>query len=82
VRAYYDWFVARGQADALPPKLADIIVYGPRFAHVAIYVGGGRAISALSDGIREHDAARLRSGPGGELMPVEAYLHVDLRRQE
>ena len=76
VSDYYQWFVARGQADALPPKLGDLIVYGPDWAHVAIYVGDGRAISALMDGIREHDAVHLRSGSAGEMMPVRAYLHL------
>jgi len=76
VRSYYDWFAARGQADALPPQPGDLIVHGQDFAHLSIYVGNGRAISALLDGIREHDAVNLRSGVAGEVMPVKAYLHI------
>jgi cell wall-associated NlpC family hydrolase len=82
VRTYYDWFSAQGRADALPPQPGDLVVYGPGFAHIAIYVGGDRAISALSDGIGEHHATELHSAPGGELMPVEGYLHVEVGEQE
>jgi cell wall-associated NlpC family hydrolase len=76
---YYTWFAARGLADAIPPQEGDLIVYGLDFAHVAIYVGNGRAISALLDGVREHDAVRLGSGTSGEIMPVKAYLHIQAR---
>jgi len=79
VRAYYDWFVARGQADAVPPQIGDLVVYDLDSAHIAVYVGDGRAISALLEGVREHDAARLGSGTGGEAMPVKAYLHIQPR---
>lgn len=79
VRAYYDWFTAMGEADAIPPQHGDLIVYGQDFAHVAIYIGDGRAISALLDGVREHDAASLSSGSPGERMPVKAYLHIQPR---
>ena len=79
VRAYYDWFVARGQADAVPPQIGDLVVYDLDSAHIAVYVGESRAISALLEGVREHDAARLGSGTGGEVMSVKAYLHIQPR---
>jgi cell wall-associated NlpC family hydrolase len=76
---YYAWFSARGLADAVTPQEGDLIVYGLDFAHVAIYVGNGRAISALLDGVREHDALRLGSSTPGEIMPVKAYLHIQAK---
>lgn len=79
VRAYYDWFAAMGEADAIPPQQGDLIVYGRSFAHVAIYIGDGRAVSALLEGVREHDATELRSGSAGERMAVKAYLHIQPR---
>jgi len=79
VRAYYDWFAATGEADAIPPQLGDLIVYGEDFGHVAIYIGEDKAISALLEGVREHDAVMLGSGSPGERMPVKAYLHIQWR---
>ena len=76
---YYTWFAARGLADAMAPQEGDLIVYGLDFAHVALYVGNGRAVSALLDGVREHDALRLGSSTPGEIMPVKAYLHIQAR---
>ncbi len=79
VRAYYDWFAAMGEADAMPPQHGDLIVYGQDFAHIAIYVGDGRAVSALLEGVREHDATKLGAGSPGERMLVKAYLHIQPR---
>jgi cell wall-associated NlpC family hydrolase len=76
MHGYYKWFSARGQADSLPPQKGDLVVYGPQYAHIAIYVGEGRAISTLLDGVRVHDAATLSSIEPDERMPVEAYLHI------
>ncbi len=76
VRSYYDWFCARGRADALPPAEGDLIIYGADWSHIGIYVGEGRAISTLSDGVREHDARQLRDARG-DPMPVKAYLHIE-----
>lgn len=79
VRAYYDWFAAIGEADAIPPQRGDLIIYGDDFGHVAIYIGDGKAVSAVLEGVREHDATVLGSGSPGERMPVKAYLHIQLR---
>lgn len=76
VHNYYTWFEARKWADSDSPKPGDLIVYGPDFAHIGIYIGDGRAISTLSDGVREHDATRLKTSTNGKVMPVIAYLHV------
>lgn len=76
VHNYLDWFTARQQADMEPPQPGDLIVYGPGFAHIGIYVGDGKAISALSGGVREHSATKLRTSASGQLMPVRAYLHL------
>jgi cell wall-associated NlpC family hydrolase len=76
VENYLDWFTARQQADMEPPQPGDLIVYGPGFAHIGIYVGAGKAISTLSSGVREHSATKLRTSANGQLMPVCAYLHL------
>jgi cell wall-associated NlpC family hydrolase len=75
VRGYYDWFNARGLADTATPGLGDLVIYGPDWTHVAIYIGDGRAISTLMAGVREHSATSLRN-TNGERMPVVAYLHI------
>lgn len=79
VRSYYDWFSARQQADMQSPSPGDLIVYGPDFAHIGIYTGNGQAVSTLTRGVQEHCAVQLRSGPGGQIMPVLAYLHLEVR---
>ena len=79
VRSYYDWFSARQRADTQPPRLGDLIIYGPDFAHIGVYVGDGKAISTLTGGVQEHSATQLRNRPGGQIMPVVAYLHLDVR---
>ncbi len=79
VRSYYDWFSAREQADMQSPRPGDLIVYGPDFVHIGIYTGDGRAVSTLTAGVQEHSAFQLRTGPGGQIMPVLAYLHLDVR---
>jgi cell wall-associated NlpC family hydrolase len=76
VQNYLDWFTAGQQANMEPPQPGDLVVYGPGFAHIGIYIGDGKAVSTLSNGVREHSATTLRTSAGGQLMPVRAYLHL------
>lgn len=46
----YRWFAARGLASRSNPQVGDLVIYGGG-AHVAIYVGGGRTISALNPSV-------------------------------
>ncbi len=76
VASYLRWFIAQARADQHAPMAGDLIVYGEDCSHVAIYIGAGQAISTLSDGVREHDATRLHTHAGGDLLPIQAYLHI------
>jgi cell wall-associated NlpC family hydrolase len=77
--AYFHWFRSRGLASRSDPRPGDLIAYGGgkpgRVPHIAIYIGNGRAISALNPrlGVREH-------GVHGIGLPVKAYLHVRIGR--
>lgn len=77
--AYFHWFRNRGLASRANPRPGDLIAYGGgkpgRVPHIAIYIGNGRAISALNRrlGVREH-------GVHGIGLPVKAYLHVQISR--
>ena len=52
-RAMYLWFKARGLASRTNPKPGDLVVWGGG-THIGIYIGGGRAISTLVNGVRIH----------------------------
>ena len=55
VKAYYDWFKARGLVSRDNPRIGDLIIWGD-FQHVGMYVGNGNAISALINqwGVKIH----------------------------
>jgi cell wall-associated NlpC family hydrolase len=66
VRGYYKWFRARGMVSRSNPRPGDLIIWG-NFAHIGMYIGDGKAISALSNpyGVKIH--------------PVKGYLNVNFR---
>jgi cell wall-associated NlpC family hydrolase len=66
VRAYYDWFRERGQVSKDNPRPGDLVIWGD-FKHIGLYVGDGKAISALINpyGVKAH--------------PVKGYLNVPFR---
>lgn len=68
--ALYHWFSARHLASRTSPQLGDLVVWGGG-AHIGIYVGNGRAISALADGVRIAPVSAVLSG-------FTAYLHTHL----
>ena len=71
--ALYHWYAAHGLASRSNPQVGDIVVYGGG-AHVGIYIGSGRIVSALnpSQGIRVTGVFALRSNR------FTAYLHTHL----
>ncbi len=66
VRSYYSWFRARGQVSRSNPRPGDLVIWGD-FKHIGMYVGDGKAISALVNpyGVKVH--------------PVKGYLNVPFR---
>jgi cell wall-associated NlpC family hydrolase len=73
--AYYNWFRRRGLASRSNPRKGDLVVWG-RGAHLGIYVGHGRAVSALINpwGVSKHGVKWITSSR------FTAYLHVKLAR--
>ncbi len=68
------WGRAHHLVSRTNPQVGDVVVYG-NGAHVAIYIGGGRVISALNpfQGIRITGLHALRN-------PVTGYIHTHLGR--
>jgi cell wall-associated NlpC family hydrolase len=69
-RQIYYYFKNRGKASRYNPRLGDIVVWGGG-THVGIYIGYGKAISALLSGVRIHGIYALTA-------PFTAYLHTGM----
>ena len=67
-RAMYLYFKARGLASRSNPKLGDLVVWGGG-THIGIYVGNGKAISTLTQGVRIHGVFAVHAA-------FTAYLHT------
>jgi NlpC/P60 family/Bacterial SH3 domain len=67
-RAMYRWFRAHGLASTSNPKPGDLVIWG-RGSHVGIYIGGGKAISTLTSGVRIHRVHAVTAR-------FTAYLHT------
>ena len=67
-RAMYLYFKARGLASRSDPKPGDLVVWGSG-THIGIYVGNGKAISTLTQGVRVHGVFAVRAA-------FTAYLHT------
>jgi len=52
-RSMYLFFKARGKTSRTNPKIGDLVVWGAG-SHVGIYVGAGKAVSTLMNGVRVH----------------------------
>ena len=72
VRSYRQWFAARGRASRYDGRRGDLVIWG-RNKHIGIYLGNGRAISALTDGVRIHGIHQLTD-------PFTTFLHVRIER--
>jgi hypothetical protein len=71
-KGYYNWFRDRGLVTKSNPRKGDLVVWG-KGKHVGIYIGNGRAISALTSGVSRH-------GVKGLNVAFTAYLRVKLSR--
>jgi len=71
-RGYYDWFRKRGLASRSNPRVGDLVVWG-KAKHIGVYVGDGKAISALTGGVTRHGVNRIN-------LKFTAYLHVKMTR--
>jgi len=71
-RGYWNWFRDRGLASKSNPRKGDLVVWG-RGKHVGLYIGDGKAISALTTGVKRH-------GLYGLNVSFKAFLHVRLSR--
>ena len=71
--ALYRYFKAKGLASKSNPKPGDIVVWGVRgrITHVGIYIGNGKAISALTNGVRTHKVHAVTAH-------LVAYLHTGM----
>lgn len=75
VKGYYNWFRERGRADLSNPRPGDLVIWG-RFQHIGMYIGDGKAISALVNPY----GVKIHAVKGYINMKVKAYLHVRLER--
>ena len=75
VKSYYNWFRSRGLVSRSNPKRGDLIVWG-RFKHIGMYIGDGKAISALINpyGVKIHPVKGYLN------VSFKAYLHVNIER--
>ena len=69
-RALYAWYKSRGLASRTNPKPGDLVVWGGG-THIGIYIGSGRAISTLTNGVRVHGVTAVRAR-------FTAYLHTGM----
>ena len=68
-RAMYQWFKAHGLASTSNPKPGDLVDLGPAGPTSGIYIGGGKAISTLTSGVRIHRVHAVTAR-------FTAYLHT------
>lgn len=71
-KGYYNWFRDRGLVTRSNPRKGDLVVWG-KGKHIGIYIGNGRAISALTSGVSRHGITGLN-------VSFTAYLRVRLSR--
>lgn len=69
-RSIYLYFKSHGKASRTNPKVGDLVIWGGG-SHIGIYVGYGRAISALSNGVRVHGVFAVTAR-------FTAYLHTGM----
>ena len=68
--ALYQYFRNRGKTSRTTATPGDLVIYG-NGNHVAIYIGGGLAISTLTSGVRIHGVKSLTA-------PFTAYLRTGI----
>ena len=69
-RALYRWYQAHHLASRSNPRPGDLVVWGGG-THIGIYIGGGKAISTLTSGVRVHGVHAVTAR-------FTAYLHTGM----
>lgn len=69
-RSIYRWFKAHGKTSRSNPRVGDLVVWGGG-THIGIYIGRGRAISTLRNGVRIHGVHAVSAR-------FTAYLHTGM----
>ncbi len=69
---YLRWFRDRGLASRYNPRRGDLVVWGDA-KHIGLYIGDGRALSALTSGVSRHSIKGIN-------VRFTTYLHVKLSR--
>ena len=69
-RSIYLYFKSRGKASRTNPKIGDLVVWGYG-SHIGIYIGNGKAISTLRNGVRVHGVYAVTAR-------FTAYLHTGM----
>ena len=69
-RAIYRYFKAHGRASRSNPRVGDLVVWGGG-SHIGIYIGRGKAISTLRNGVRIHRVFAVTAR-------FTAYLHTGM----
>lgn len=69
-RALYNWYKGRGLANRSNPMPGDLVIWGGG-SHIGIYIGGGKAISTLTNGVHIHGVFAVRAR-------FTAYLHTGM----
>jgi cell wall-associated NlpC family hydrolase len=69
-RSIYLYFKSRGKASRTNPRIGDLVVWGYG-SHIGIYIGGGKAISTLRNGVRIHGVFAVTAR-------FTAYLHTGM----
>jgi cell wall-associated NlpC family hydrolase len=67
---YLAWFRRRGLVSRTNGRVGDLVVWGGG-SHIGIYLGNGRAISTLTNGVRIHGIYAVRAR-------FTAFLHTGL----
>jgi cell wall-associated NlpC family hydrolase len=73
--SYYHWFRQRGLVSRSNPQVGDVIwwTHKGRIVHMGLWIGGGRALSALTTGVKIHHLY-------GISVKFFAFGHVHLSR--
>lgn len=69
-RALYHWFRKHHKASRHHPQIGDLVIWGGG-THVGIYIGRGKAISTLTNGVRVHRVHAVTAR-------FTAYLHTGM----
>lgn len=77
VTRYYKWAVAHGKISRRNPQIGDVVIWGShgKLHHSGIYIGNGRAISALNRklGVRNWPMSWIH-------MRIWGFIHTGLTR--